>query len=207
MNEFENQEVVEQPEVQQDVAPAAESTTEENTTGTEFAAEETVETQVEESESAAETPENFENGAAAEQEEEVAEESQPSEFEVLQQKYDELESNFANLQTAYDQQTASLTELTTVVENLRTSLAAYEKQAEEVENEKKNALIDKYEKLIDAAEIDNVRDNIKNFSYEALESKLAISFANKQINKTEPMVMVPQQEKSSFAILMENYKK
>ena len=94
------------------------------------------------------------------------------------------------------------------IEQLQTSLNAYELQAQQNETVRKNELVDKYENLVDAEEIDDVRANINNFSYEALESKLAISFANKQMaNKDTNKKVLIQQNESPFASLMKKYKK
>jgi chromosome segregation ATPase len=171
-------------------------------------------------EPAAEPVEDF--SAPQEENESTIEESaveEPSEFEQLQNRFNELETNYNELQTKYntlEQEFGSFREasdqqmdsLRTENEQLKTSIQSYEAEAAKVIAEKKEQLVDKYSNILGAEEIDDVRANITNFSYEELESKLAISFANKQISgsKTE-MVPLPEPEESTFASIMKNYKK
>ena len=126
-------------------------------------------------------------------------------YNELQTKYNTLEQEFGSFRETSDQQMDSLR---TENEQLKTSIQSYEAEAAKVVAEKKEQLVDKYSNILGAEEIDDVRANIANFSYEELESKLAISFANKQISgsKTE-MVPLPEPEESTFASIMKNYKK
>ena len=70
-------------------------------------------------------------------------------------------------------------------------------------------LIEKYEKIINnAEEIDGIKASMNNFSYDELESKLAIIFANESIEKgKEEKVPLLNPEISEFALLMKKYKK
>ena len=86
----------------------------------------------------------------------------------------------------------------------------YEAAQAAIEEEKKNQLIEKYEKVIDEEEISKVRAEVSNFTYSELESKLAISFANKQMTTEENTVnVIPQPEPAvnEFALLIEKYRK
>jgi len=49
----------------------------------------------------------------------------------------------------------------------------------------------------------------KNFSYDELEGKLAVTFAKKQITGSEEVkkVPLPEEEESQFAVLMKKYRK
>ena len=219
MNEFENQEVVEQvendtqvenPQVQEEVQDTFEQTTEEvvkteNTSEVEtvFEEQEQEQTEVEE-----------------ETQEPVSEE--PSEFEVLQTKFNELQESYNQLQSDYSAAQARIEELeqfqtstNTELENLRskneelqTSLQTYENQALEVENNRKNELIEKYEKVMKEEEISDIKDKANDFSYDELESKLAIAFANKQMAGNEiKKVPLPDPEHDQFALFMEKYRK
>lgn len=205
MNEFENQEVVEQtesevqvenPQIQEDTFQVEETTVEEENTA------------VEETEVVTET------------EEEVSEE--PSEFEALQQQFNELQNSYNELQTNYEnaqsrineleefQVTANETISSLQTENadLKTTLSSYEAQASEAEEVRKNGLIEKYEKILNEEEIDEIRNSIKDFSYDELESKLAIQFAHKEMAQDEvKKVPLIEPQESQFALLMKKYRK
>ena len=210
MNEFENKDVVEQvenPQVQEEVQDTFQQT------------EEIVKSEV------VETPEEtvFEE-KSAESEPEVQEtvSEEPSEFEVLQTKFNELQESYNQLQSDYTTAQARIEELeqfqtstNTELENLRskneelqTSLQTYENQALEVENNRKNELIEKYEKVMKEEEISDIKDKANDFSYDELESKLAIAFANKQMAGNEiKKVPLPDPEHDQFALFMEKYRK
>ena len=207
MNEFENKELVEDqvdnPQVEEEP--------------TSFQAEGTVEAEV--------TPEE-ETVAIEDETDATPEESnstEPTEFEILQQKFDELQSSYNELQTNYESAQNRISELeafqvtaNTEIETLRsqneqlqTSLQSYEAQAAEAENTRKNELVEKYEKLMSREEINQVVPQVNDFSYDELESKLAIAFANSKITGSEvKKVPLPEpQEESQFALLMKNYRK
>lgn len=200
MEELNNQEVVEQ----QVEDPQVQDT---------FQAEETVA----EEQAVAETEPVVEPEVAAEP---VHEE--PSEFEVLQNQFNELQESFAALQEDYNNAQARITELeqfqisaNTTIEELReqntqlqASVSTYEQQVVEIENNRKNELVDKYEKILGAEEIADIKEKVKDFSYDELESKLAIQFANRQMAHEEikkvPLVETPE---TQFAKLIKNYRK
>ena len=207
MNEFENQEVVEQVEETQVENPQVEETPDS------FQAEEVVETE--------ETTESTET------EDEVVEEpetEEPSEFEALQQQFNELQNSYNELQSNYENAQTRITELeefqtnaNTEIENLRaqneqlqTSLQSYQAQAVEAENNRKNELVEKYEKVMSEEEINPIKDMVKDFSYDELESKLAITFANSKIagsEEKEMKVPLPDPEEDQFAQFMKKYRK
>ena len=208
MNEFENQEVVEQVEETQVENPQMEETPDS------FQAEETVETE--------ETIVTEEQTESAENEDEAVEE--PSEFEVLQQQFNDLQNSYNELQSNYENAQSRITELeqfqtnaNTEIENLRaqneqlqTSLQSYQAQAVEAENNRKNELVEKYEKVMSEEEISPIKEVAKDFSYDELESKLAITFANSKIagsEEKEMKVPLPDPEEDQFAQLMKKYRK
>ena len=213
MNEFENQEVVEQVEETQVENPQVEETPDS------FQAEETVETE--------ETTVTEEQTESAENEDETVEESaneEPSEFETLQQQFNDLQNSYSELQSNYENAQSRITELeqfqtnaNTEIENLRaqneqlqTSLQSYQAQAVEAENNRKNELVEKYEKVMSEEEISPIKEVAKDFSYDELESKLAITFANSKIagsEEKEMKVPLPDPEESQFALLMKKYRK
>ena len=205
MNEFENQEVVEETVVEETPAVVEEEAKVEET-ATEFEAEET---------------EQQEETQEEETVEEAAEE-QPSEYDLLQERFNELQTSYNEAQqqlttaqariNEFEENQASLNnkieDLNSQIEKLQTSLQAYEAQRVEAENNYKNELIEKYEKLLTEEEINPIKEMVKDFSYDELESKLAITFANKKITGAESKkVPLPEPEKSQFALLMEKYRK
>ena len=206
MNEFENKDVVEQvedPQVQEEVQDTFQQT--EEATQSEVTEETIFEEKTVESE--------------PEVQETVSEE--PSEFEVLQTKFNELQESYNQLQSDYSAAQARIEELeqfqtstNTELENLRskneelqTSLQTYTNQALEAENNRKNELIKKYEKVMKEEEISDIKDKANDFSYDELESKLAIAFANKQMAGNEvKKVPLPDPEHAQFALFMEKYR-
>ena len=215
MNEFENQEVVEQvenPQVQEEVQDTFQQAATE---------EEVVETEAVEEAPAAEA--NFEE-QPAESEPEVQESvsEEPSEFEALQTQFNELQESYNELQTNYEAAQARITELEqfqtsanteletlrTQNEELQTSLQAYSAQALEAENNRKNELVKKYEKVMKEEEISDIKEKANDFSYDELESKLAIAYANKQMAGNDvKKVPLPEPQESQFALLMKKYRK
>lgn len=176
----------------------------------------------------AEEPTEFDNaehgGAPAAAEEPVVEEpvaaeesAEPTEFEKLQQAYDTLQASFNELQTKFDEATNNISEFNATIEELKaenaklqTAVANYQAVEAQIEVDKKNTLIEKYEKVLEEEEINEIKNKINDFSYDELEGKLAIVFANKQMTGSEEStkkVPLPEPEKSSFALLIEKYRK
>ena len=159
----------------------------------------------------------------AEQAEEVQEQvEEHSDFDALQQQFNELQTKYDELKADYEaaqnriqefeanneNMTNELNTLRSSNEQMQATIASYEQQAQANEDSRKNALVEKYEKFIDEEEIEQFKKQIGNYSYDELESKLAIIFANKQIaEKTEEVVPLPEQPESQFALLMKKYRK
>ena len=123
-------------------------------------------------------------------------------YENAQARIAELEQALANANASFETATARITEL-------ETSVAEYAAERAHVEEENKNNLIEKYAKVIDEEEISAIRAEVSNFSYSELESKLAITFANKQMAGSEESI-VPQPEpvvEDEFAVFMRKYRK
>lgn len=187
MNEFENQELEKQVEEEN-------STFQETNDGAE---PETVEMD------SIETEVNSEFTALQEQ------------FNQLQASYNELQSNYSAAQSRISElegfQTNANTEIETLRsenEQLQASIQTYEAQIAATEIVKKENLIEKYTKVLTAEEISEAKEKINDFSYEELESKLAITFANKKIISNETnKVPLPEPAESQFALLMKNYRK
>ena len=145
--------------------------------------------------------------------EEVAEVEEPTNFEALYNelnaKYEQLTADYAAAQAQIAAITEQLTNAQTTEQSLRDTLKGYELKEQEYENTRKENLIQKYEKEInEPEEITTLRAQTSNFSYEELEGKLAILFANKKMadhdTKKVPLV---EPQKSEFALLMEKYKR
>ena len=143
--------------------------------------------------------------------------AEPTEFEKLQASFNELQTSYNELQTKFEEATNSIAEFNKTVDELReenTKLQAavtnYQELEAKVVLNKKNDLIEKYEKVLTDEEITPIKDGLNDFSYDELEGKLAIMFANKQITGSEEQtkkVPLPEPEKSSFALLIEKYRK
>ena len=204
MNDFENQEVVEQVENPQTVTAEEADTFQVETEVIEPAVEETTEFEnsiVEEETPVDESENNFEL---------------QTQFDELQASYDELQSNYSNAQSRIEEleqfQSSANEELETLrAQNaqLQTTIQTYEAQITVVENERKETLIQKYEKVLGGEEIAEIREKINDFSFEELESRLAIIFANaKMAGATEfKKIPVPEQKISEFATFMSKYQK
>lgn len=149
--------------------------------------------------------------------------AEPIDFEALQAQIEALQNSNNELTTNYENAQARIAELEQALANataatetanarvteLETSVAEYAAERARIEEEKKNTLIEKYEKVIDEEEISAIREEVSNFSYSELESKLAITFANKQMAGSDDSV-VPQPEpvvENEFAMLMNKYRK
>lgn len=158
----------------------------------------------------------------SESEEEQPAEETPNEFDALQQRYNELENNYNELQTNYENAQNRIAELETFQENsnaqieglqnqiseLQQTLTDYQNQAIEIENEKKNGLVERYEKVLSAEEIAPIREGLNDFSYEELNSKLAVIFAeNKMAEHEIDKIPLPEQPESQFALFMKKHKR
>ncbi len=157
------------------------------------------------------------NEPEAEVEDEApAEDAQPTEFETLQASYNELSVNYeqaqariSELEAQFASATESLNTANARIEELENNISAYTNRIAEVENEKKNTLIEKYAKILPEEEISPIRESVNDYSYDEINSKLAICFANKKLQDAEAESVVPQPEApvSSFALFMEKYRK
>lgn len=166
--------------------------------------------------------EDFDNNnnseGEVEPEEEPAEENS-TEFDALQQRYNELQNNYNELQINYTEAQNRIAELETFQENSNTQIEGLQNQISElqqtltnyqnsIENTKKESLIDKYEKVLSEEEISSVKAEVNNFSFEELNSKLAIMFAeNKMAEHEIEKIPLPEQPESQFALFMKKHKK
>lgn len=150
-------------------------------------------------------------------------------FEELQNTYNALNESFNTLNNNYNEIVGSLERaneqisnyeveigtLNATVDSLNAYIAsanetisAYAQAAAEAEEVRKNNLVISYEKIISAEEIAPIKEAIADFSYDELESKLAVTFSRKQLKaENEKKVPVVKPEDSSFANLIQKYKK
>ena len=152
-------------------------------------------------------------------EEETSEDSNnwQQRFEELQVAYNELQASNTSLQARVTELEAFQENSTTQLENLsaeneqlHTTIVGYEAQLNTYALEEKKNLINKYTTILSEEEITSVNEHINDFSYDELESKLAIMFANHQLSaKQEEVTKVPlpEPQESQFALLMKKYRK
>ena len=201
---------IEEPVNQEPEAPAAEEAAEEP------AAEPEQEPAAEEpaaEEPVAEEPAEEPEGEKAEEAEEPAAEEPAVDFEAqiaeLQNQLNEMTTNYENAQNRIAELEAQITSASEVETSLRNEIATYEAERARLEVEKKNALIQKYENNVEEEILNDVREHLNDYSYAEIESKLAISFANKQMagSADNKVVPLPEPVVDEFALFMQKYRK
>ena len=163
---------------------------------------------------------------------EVPAEEQPSEFEVLQNSFNELQENYTALKTSYAELQAELeaangriadfeanaetvrveheNQINALTEQLNAANAriqTYESAAAEAEEARKNSLVESYEKIISEEEIAPIKASVADFSYDELESKLSVTFSRNYLKVESAKVPLAEPEESAFAALMKKYKR
>ena len=161
-----------------------------------------------------ETPADDEPAAEEKKEEEVDETT--AAFEAATAKIVELESTIESLKAELATAQEQVSEFSQQVEALRgenetlnNSIAEYAAEREAREDERKNNLVNRYQNDVDEEEINSIREHLKDFSYEQLESKLAICYSNKHLAGSEnpDKVALPDSTVNEFALLMEKYRR
>ena len=196
--EFEEKPVEQEPE-----APAEEAVAEEPV------AEPEAETPEEEPKAEEEPAETAEEPVV----EEPAAEEPAVDFEAqiaeLQNQLNEMTTNYENAQNRIAELEAQITSASETEATLRSEIEKYEAEQARLEVENKNALIERYENNLDEEDLADVREHIAEYSYNEIESKLAIKFANKQMAGSEEPKLVPQPEPvvDEFAVFMSKYRK
>lgn len=154
-------------------------------------------------------------------EEPTVEETSNTEFEALQNDFNELQTSFEALQNELASAQERIATFEAEIETLnntnnslqqelsaaQATIANYEANAEAEENERKDTLIQEYEKVLSAEEITPIREAVADFSFDELESKLAVIFSRKNLSGENRKVPLPEPEESEFAKLMKNYRK
>lgn len=131
-------------------------------------------------------------------------EEQQNTISTFEANSEEKEQQFAEERANFEQQIADLNAQISAVNE---KLSNYEAQLQAIEEAKKNALVESYEKIISADEIEEIRQGLKDFNYDELESKLAVCFARNSLKDTNKVPVIDNNNESSFAKLMANYKK
>ena len=161
-----------------------------------------------EAEEPAEEPEVEESEEA---EEVPAEESVDFEAQIaeLQNQLTEMTTNYENAQTRIAELEAQITSASELEATLRGEIATYAAERTRLEVEKKNALIERYASSLNEEELADVREHIEEYSYDEIESKLAIKFANKQMagSADNKVVPLPEPVVDEFALFMQKYRK
>ena len=197
----EQEPIVEEPVDQEPEAPAAEETVVSEEEQEPVAEESTLPEEELVVESEAEEP-------AVEPEEESA-----SQFEVqiteLQNQLNEMTANYENAQNRIAELEAQITSASEVEAGLRNEIATYEAERTRLEVERKNALIERYENNLNDEDLEDVREHVGDYSYDEIESKLAIKFANKQMagSADNKLVPLPEPVVDEFALFMQKYRK
>ena len=206
-------EQVEEPVNQEPEAPAAEFEVEPAGEPEGEPVEEEAAAEGEPEETTEETP--AEEAEVEEVEAEGAEEAEEPapDFEAqiaeLQNQLTEMTTNYENAQTRIAELEAQITSASETEATLRSELATYEAERTRLEVEKKNALIERYANNLAEEDLVDVREHINDYSYNEIESKLAITFANKQMagSADNNVVPLPEPVVDEFALFMKKYRK
>ena len=211
MNEFEEQVVEQQEEVSSNIEDVSEQTEFENVE------ENTEELPALETESEPEVlltatvveQENLELDFTASESEENNEEVETLRETIAEyeQQLQSIREELSNCSKQLEAITAANAEMEARLNEANATISHYQAIEQAAEEEKKNNLIKDYENVIPAEELEEISSNVSSFSYNELESKLALSYARKNLEKKATKVFVPQVEQNGFAALMEKYKK
>ena len=127
----------------------------------------------------------------------------------LQNQLTEMTTNYENAQTRIAELEAQITSASETEATLRSQLATYEAERARLEVENKNSLIEQYSTDLTEEEISPIREEMNNFSYEELESKLAVCYAKKHMTGSADNKVVPLPEPvvDEFALFMQKYRK
>ena len=113
----------------------------------------------------------------------------------------------ANYQAELEEVKANYEELKSQYDEAMTQISNYQEMENKIEEDKKDSLINSYEKVLDEEEIKGIKESKKDFTYSELESKLAVTFSRKQLEKNNLHIPLVEEEESAFAKLMKKYKK
>lgn len=133
-----------------------------------------------------------------------------ADYEASQTQVNALTARVAELEQFQNTANTELTDVREQNNQLQSELDNAQNQVKAFELERKNTLIARYKKVLNEEKIAGIESSVADFSYDEIESKLAILFANSNIRDSESTEKVPllvPEEESSFALLMKKYKK
>ena len=135
-----------------------------------------------------------------------------AEFEAqiaeLQNQLTEMTTNYENAQTRIAELEAQITSASETETALREQIATYEAERSRVENEQRNALVERYQNELDEESLADIREHLNEYSLSELESKLAILYANKHMaGSAKDVVPLPEPVVDEFALFMQKYRK
>lgn len=173
---------------------------------------------VEEAEQFEETPVVVEEPVIEEESSTEEPATEANEFEV---RYNELLDNFNTLQSTIEELNGRIQEFETQVNELnernqelqnsletaQNTISSYETAAAAQEEARKEDLVKDYEKVLSAEDIAPIREAASSFSYDELESKLAVVFSRKNMAGETHKVPMPEPEESDFEKLIKKYRK
>ena len=202
-------EQVEEPVTQEPAAEFEQEPAAEETAVEEPAAEEEPAEEAEEEAPAEEVEAPAEPEAEAEEKAEEPAVDFEAQIAELQNQLTEMTTNYENAQTRIATLEAQITSASETEATLRSEIATYAAERARLEVEKKNALIDRYANNLEEEDLADVREHINDYSYDEIESKLAIKFANKQMagSADNKVVPLPEPVVDEFALFMEKYRK
>lgn len=130
-------------------------------------------------------------------------------IEELQNSLNEMTTNYENAQTRIAELEGQITSASETEASLRAQLATYEAEHTRLENEQREALVERYANVLAEDDISPIREEMNNFSLSELESKLAICYANKQMagSADNKVVPLPEPVVDEFALFMQKYRK
>ena len=127
----------------------------------------------------------------------------------LQNQLNEMTTNYENAQNRIAELEAQITSASETETSLREQIATYEAERARLEVENKNSLVEQYANDLTEEELSPIREGMENFSYEELESKLAICYAKKHMagSADNKQVPLPEPVVDEFALFMQKYRK
>lgn len=135
-----------------------------------------------------------------------------AEHDALKESNEQLVADFEAAKAAAEQ-TKTTFEATTAdlqqkLVEANDTIAIYSEQIKNAELEKKNSLIETYEKVLEKEEITEFSAKLADFSYDELEAKLAVAFSRKSFKDENSGARVPTvRTDSELKKFMEQYKK
>ena len=122
---------------------------------------------------------------------------------------EELNTQIADFSTKLEENQNSIASLNDTIASLNEKIADYERRIDAFELARKHTLISTYETSVSNEDMEAIQANIHDFSYEELETKLALAFAHNNLKKGNdaPIVPIINEEETDVARFMKKYRK